>query len=58
MIKMIMKEKGITLYEVHKRMNYAGYVYDSFEKNRFTEKFIRKLEAILEEDLSFFINSK
>lgn len=56
MIKMIIKEKGMTLYEVHKRMNYAGYVYKSFEDNKFTEKFIRKLEAILGEDLSIFIN--
>lgn len=57
-IKAILKEKGITVYDVHKKLNYAGYVYKSFDKNRFTEKFIRKLEEIVGEDLSMFINCK
>lgn len=57
-IKGILKEKGLTVYDIHKKMNYAGCVYESFDKNRFTEKFIRKLEKIVGEDLSIFINSK
>lgn len=57
-IKGILEEKGFTLYDIHKKFNNAGYVYESFEKNRFTEKFIRKLENIVGEDLSIFINCK
>lgn len=57
-LKGIIEEKGYTLYDIHKRMNYAGYVYESFEKNRFTAKFIHKLEEIINEDLSVFINCK
>ena len=58
MIRLIMEEKGITLYDIHKKLNCAGYVYKSFEENKFTEKFIKKLEEILDEDLSMFINCK
>lgn len=57
-IKSILKEKGLTVYDIHKKLNCAGYVYESFDKNRFTEKFIRKLEKIVGEDLSIFINCK
>lgn len=57
-LKGILEEKGLTVYDIHKKLNYAGYVYESFDKNRFTEKFIKKLEEIVEEDLSVFINCK
>lgn len=58
LLKGILEEKGLTVYDIHKKLNCAGYVYESFDKNRFTEKFIHKLEEIVGEDLSIFINCK
>nr|DAE27614.1 MAG TPA: helix-turn-helix domain protein [virus sp. cti5L29] len=57
-LKQILKEKGLTVYDVHLRLNCAGYVYESFVNNRFTPKFIHKLEEMVGEDLSAYINSK
>lgn len=57
-ILQILREKGITLYDVHTRLNNAGYVYENFKNNVFTAKFIKKLEEITGENLSMFINTK
>lgn len=57
-LKEILKEKGFSVYDIHKKLNFAGYVYESFDKNKFTKNFIHKIEEIVGEDLSIFINSK
>ena len=57
-IQQILKEHGLSVYDVHKRMNSAGFVYENFKNNVFTPKFIKKLEEITGEDLSMFINKK
>ncbi len=57
-ILQILKEKGMTLYDVREKLNGAGYVYENFKNNVFTAKFIKKLEEITGEDLSMFINTK
>ena len=55
-IQSIMKSKGISVYDVHVKLNYMGCVYESFKQNRFTKQFIAKLSEIVGEDLSMFIN--
>lgn len=57
-ILQILKEKGLTLYDVHAKLNCAGYVYENFKNNVFTPNFIKKLEEITGEDLQIFINTK
>lgn len=56
-IQQILKEHGLSVYDVHTKLNNAGYVYENFKNNVFTAKFIKKLEEITGEDLQMFINS-
>lgn len=56
-IQQILKEHGLSVYDVHVKLNSAGYVYENFKNNVFTAKFIKKLEEITGEDLQMFINS-
>lgn len=56
-IQQILKEHGLSVYDVHVKLNNAGYVYENFKNNVFTAKFIKKLEEITGEDLQMFINS-
>lgn len=55
-LKSILKEKGLTVADIYKKFGYNRNVYTSFERNRFTAKFIRQLEQYVGEDLSIFIN--
>lgn len=57
-IQQILKEHGLSVYDVHKKLNNAGYVYENFKNNVFSAKFIKKLEEITGEDLQMFINYK
>lgn len=56
MLKLILKEKGITVADIYNKFGCNRNVYTSFERNRFTKKFIRQLEQYVGEDLSIFIN--
>ena len=51
-----MKSKGISVYDVHVKLNYMGCVYRNFKNNQFSKYFIDKLSEIVGEDLSMFIN--
>lgn len=57
-LKSIIKSKGFSIYDIYTKMGSKRSVYVAFEENRFTKKFINKLENIIGEDLSVFINSK
>lgn len=56
MLKLILKEKGLTVADIYNKFGCNRNVYTSFERNRFTKKFIRQLEQYVGEDLSIFIN--
>lgn len=55
-LQAILASKGLNVHKIHEAMNNAGYVYENFKNNRFTANFIHKLEKIVGEDLSMFIN--
>jgi len=55
-LQAILESKGLSVYKVHLAMNKSGDVYRSFNNNHFTANFIHKLEKIVGEDLSMFIN--
>ena len=56
MLKLILREKGLTVTDIYNKFGKSRNVYTSFEKNRFTKKFIRRLEQYVGEDLTVFIN--
>ncbi len=57
-LKSILESKGLSVYDIYIKMGSKRNVYKAFDENVFTEKFIRKLEKIVGEDLSIFINFK
>lgn len=55
-LKSIIEAKGLSIYEIYLKMGKKRAVYKAFEENIFTERFIRELEKIVDEDLSMFID--
>lgn len=55
-LKLLLETKGLSVYDIYLKMGSKRNVYKAFNENVFTEKFIRKLEKIVCEDLSMFIN--
>lgn len=58
MLKSIIEAKGLSIYKIYLKMGKKRNVYQAFEENMFTERFIKKLEKIVGEDLSMFVNIK
>lgn len=55
-LKSILKSKGFSVYDIYLKMGKKRNVYQAFEENVFTKKFIDELSRIVGEDLSMFIN--
>ncbi len=55
-LQAILASKGLNVHKIHLAMNKSGEVYRSFKGNHFTANFIKKLEKIVGEDLSMFVN--
>ena len=55
-LQAILASKGLNVHKIHVAMNKSGEVYRAFKNNHFSANFIRKLEEIVGEDLSIFIN--
>lgn len=55
-LQAILETKGLNVHKIHLAMNKSGHVYRAFKNNHFSADFIRKLEKIVGEDLSIFIN--
>lgn len=56
LLEAILNEKGYTIHKVYQLFGDKRVVYKAFQDNLFSREFIKKLEKLVGEDLSFFIN--